>query len=144
MVSYPALFDPDHRAGGFVVTFPDFAYGVTQGATMEEATDMATDLLACLIADLIEKGEKMPKGSKPRGRKFRTIHLPALQSAKVELYVAFQSSGMRKAELARRLGISKSNVDRLFSLSRHSRLDQIEDSFRALGLQLNISIERAA
>jgi antitoxin HicB len=75
MVSYPALFDPDREAGGFVVTFPDFPYGVTQGENEEEATDMATDLLICLISDSIKKDEELPKASKPRGRNFRTISL---------------------------------------------------------------------
>jgi len=45
MVTYPALFEPDHEAGGFVVTFPDFGRGVTQGDAVEEATEMAQDLL---------------------------------------------------------------------------------------------------
>lgn len=143
MVSYPALFDPDREAGGFVVTFPDFSYGVTQGESEEEATDMATDLLICLISDSIKKDEELPKASTPRGRNFRTISLPALQTAKVELYRHFQASGIRKIELARRLGIAKSNIDRLFSLDHHSRLDQVEAALRALGLRLTVSVERA-
>ena len=32
-----ALFEPDLEAGGFVVTFPDFSYGVTQGESEQEA-----------------------------------------------------------------------------------------------------------
>lgn len=144
MVSYPALFDPDREAGGFVVTFPDFPYGVTQGESEEEATDMATDLLICLISDSIKKDGELPKASKPRGRKFRTISLPALQTAKVELYRQFRASGLRKIELARRLGIAKSNIDRLFSLGHNSRMDQVEAALRALGLRLTVSVERAA
>src|SRR5271157_5042044 len=41
MEPYLALFEPDRKAGGFVVTFPDFGYGVTQGETDKEATGMA-------------------------------------------------------------------------------------------------------
>ena len=40
------------------------------------------------------------------------IELPAMAALKTELYIAFQASGMRKAELARRLGIPKTTVDR--------------------------------
>jgi len=47
--------------------------------------------------------------------------------------MAFLASGIRKAELARRLGIPKTTVDRLFDLDRHTRLDQIEAAFAALG-----------
>src|ERR1035441_7502094 len=48
-----------------------------------------------------------------RGSQYRFVRLSALQGAKAELYMAFLASGMRKAELARRLGIPKTNVDRL-------------------------------
>jgi antitoxin HicB len=141
LVIYPALFEPDEKAGGFVVTFPDLPHGVTQGETVEEAIEMATDLLACLITDVMEKGEALPAPSKPRGRKYRPINLPALQSAKAELYRAFVASGMRKADLARRLGIPKTTVDRLFDFGNHTRLDQIEAAFAALGKRLSIAVE---
>lgn len=70
--------------------------------------------------------------------------MPALESAKVELYRAFLASGIRKSELARRLGIAKTNVDRLFALNRKSRFDQIEKAFAALGKRLDIEVRDAA
>jgi antitoxin HicB len=144
MLSYAALFDPDRKAGGFVVTFPDFAYGVTQGETLQEASDMASDLLACLVSDLVKEGKPLPGVSKPRGRKYRAVSLTALQSAKAELYTAFLASGIRKAELARRLRIPKTTVDRLFDFENHTRLDQIEAAFAALGKELSIIVRDAA
>jgi antitoxin HicB len=70
--------------------------------------------------------------------------LPGLQSAKVELYNVFLASGIRKAELARRLDIPSPNIDRLFSLRHQSRLDQLEAAFKALGKELTIDIRDAA
>jgi antitoxin HicB len=144
MVVYPALFEPDEQAGGFVVTFPDLPHGVTQGETVEEAIEMATDLLACLITDVMEKRQALPAPSKPRGRKYQLIGLPVLQSAKTELYGAFVASGIRKAELARRLGIPVAAVDRLFDFGYRTRLDQIEAAFAALGKRLAVEIRDAA
>jgi antitoxin HicB len=72
------------------------------------------------------------------------IQLPALVAMKTELYIAFQASGLRKTELARRLGIPKTNVDRLFSLRHHTRLEQLEAAFRALGKELLVDIRDAA
>ena len=46
--------------------------------------------------------------------------------------------------MARRMGTSKVNVDRLFDLTHHSRLDQIEAAFRALGKELAIEVRDAA
>ena len=144
MVTYPALFEPDLEAGGFVVTFPDFRYGVTQGEGLEEAVEMAQDLLEGLLSDLIGQGEEVPKPGRRRGRRYRLVSLPALQSAKVELYVAFRASGLRKAELARRIGIPKSNLDRLFDLQHRSRFDQLEAAFAALNKHIWVEVRDAA
>lgn len=138
-----ALFEPDTEKGGFVVTFPDFPWGVTQGDTEEEATEMAVDAITLVIDELIKRGEEIPRQSKVRGRKYRVIDLPALAAAKVELYRAFRASGIRKAELARRIGISKGNVERLFSLRHRSRLDQIEAALAAVGKKLAVLVQSA-
>ena len=53
MEPYLALFELDRKAGGYVVTFPDFGYGVTQGETEEEAMEMAQDLLMLTVGDCI-------------------------------------------------------------------------------------------
>ncbi len=144
MVTYPALFAPDRKAGGFVVTFSDFRYGVTQGNTLEEAAEMAQDLLEGLVSDLIEQGEDLPKPSRRRGQQYRLVSLPALQSAKVELYRAFRASSMRKAEFARRIGIPRSNLDRLFDLKHQSRFDQLEAAFALLNKHIWVEVRGAA
>ena len=102
MEHYFALFEPDRSAGGYVVTFPDFGYGVTQGETDREAMEMAQDLLMLTIGDYIRENKQLPEPSHPRGAKFRTVPLPALQTAKADLYSVFLESGLKKAEFARR------------------------------------------
>jgi antitoxin HicB len=66
--------------------------------------------------------------SKARGH---FVDLGAISAAKVALYNEMRAAGMKKAELARRLGWQKSQVDRLLDLMHTSRLDQLE---RALAL----------
>ena len=85
MEHYQALFEPDRKAGGYVVTLPDFGYGVTQGETGEEAMDMAQDLLVLTIGDYIREGRPLPAPSRRRGARFHSVPLTALQSAKVDL-----------------------------------------------------------
>jgi antitoxin HicB len=144
MVAYYALFEPDRETSGFVVEFPDFGYGVTQGESLRDAYEMAQDLLKCLAQEQIRKSKPLPAPAKYRGKHFHLVSLPALQSAKVEFYTAFRASGMKKAELARRIGISKTNIERLFDLDHSSRLDQIEAAFRAIGKKLEVTISNAA
>jgi antitoxin HicB len=144
MEPYRALFEPDHKAGGYVVTFPDFGYGVTQGETDEEAMEMAQDLLMLSIGDYIRESRPLPTPGRHRGSKFRSVSLPAFQAAKVDLYVTFLESGLKKAELARRIGIPKTHIERLFSLRHRSRLNRIEAAFAALGKRLHVEARNAA
>jgi antitoxin HicB len=142
-MEYPALFEPAEE-GGFIITFPDFGWGMSQADTEAEAHIMATALLQTLAQEHIRNGEPLPLSGKPRGRKVRMVRLPALQSAKAELYRLSLASGVRKAELARRLGIPKANVDRVFDLGHRSRLDRIEAAFQALGKEIRIEVRPAA
>ena len=143
MENYQALFEPAEE-GGFVVTFPDFDWGVTQGDDEAEALDMAADCLALMIASDIKDGKPLPPPKHHRGSKYRSIRLPALQAAKAELYRQFVASGIRKSQLARRIDIHKANLDRLFDLNHHSRLDHLEAAFRALGKDITIEVRDAA
>lgn len=81
MEPFLGLFEPDRKAGGFVVTFPDFGYGATQGETDEEAMEMAQDLLMLTISDYIRASKPLPTAKRHRGSKFRPVPLPALQAA---------------------------------------------------------------
>jgi antitoxin HicB len=67
-----------------------------------------------------------------------------LESAKAGLYLEFKASGIKKAELARRIGIPKANVERLFDFDHASRLDRIEAAFLAIGKKIEIKISDAA
>jgi len=142
-MEYAALFEPADE-GGFVITIPDFGWGFSQGDTEVEARAMAVALLQTLVQEHIRKRETLPRPTRRRGRKYRFVRLSALQGAKAELYMAFLASGMRKAELARRLGIPETNLDRLFDLDNHSRLDQIEAAFAALGKRIALEVQDAA
>ena len=141
---YPAHFDGDNPEGGYVVTFPDFPEAVTQGENLGEAMEMARDSLRMAIAYRIEHAESVPLPSKRKGKNMRLVGLSTRQAAKLSLYQIWQASGIRKVELARRLGIPPPNVDRLFDFDRATQVDQLEAAFAALGKRLVIGVEDAA
>ena len=68
----------------------------------------------------------------------------ALECAKLGLYQAMTEQGIKKAELARRLGWHMPQVDRLFDLRHASRLDQIEAAARVLGRTLEVRVAWSA
>lgn len=105
---------------------------------------MAADLLQTLIQDYINKDKDLPTPAKRRGRQYRAIALPALPSAKVELYLAMRAGSVSKAELSRRVGIHKANFNRLLNLGHASRFDQIEAALQALGKRIVLTVEDAA
>ena len=62
MVVYPAIF---HKSieGGYVVVFPDFDYGATEGKTLEEAIEMAEDAIAMMLAHYEDHRQQIPEPS---------------------------------------------------------------------------------
>ena len=54
---YPAVFTPEDA--GYSVVFPDLKNCFTSGATLEEAMDMANDVLCLTLYDLEHEGASM-------------------------------------------------------------------------------------
>jgi antitoxin HicB len=143
MVTYQALFELAAE-GGFVITFPDLGCGATQGEDENDGMNEATLFMETVIGEMIKQGTPLPAARKYRGKNYRQVRLPALSGAKAELYRAFQASGIRKAELARRLSISKGNIERLFDLRHSTRMELLDEAFAALGKRLRVEVDEAA
>ena len=141
MLRYPVILEPDTN-DTILVSFPDFPEAHTFGDDENEALARAVDLLEDVLADHIENRREIPPPSKARKRD-RLVTLPVLTEAKVRLYGEMRTSGIRQAELARRLGCHMRQVDRLLDLSHASRLDQIEAAFAALNKRIVIEIQDA-
>jgi antitoxin HicB len=97
-----------------------------------------------MLADRIAARQDVPRPGKMRDRKVRPVVVPALVAVKIALYGELRAAAITKAELARRMGQPKQQVERLFNLRRASRLDQIEAAFAALGKRLGIEVQDAA
>ncbi|MBZ5622452.1 MAG: helix-turn-helix transcriptional regulator [Acidobacteriia bacterium] len=52
-----------------------------------------------------------------------------------------RTAGVRKAELARRLGCQKSQIDRLLDFKNSTRMEHIEAAFRALGKRIVTEVQ---
>lgn len=142
MLAYPALFEPEGK--GFVVTFPDIPEAITEGDSAGEAMEYAVDALQTALSEYINRRLEIPSPGRARGKNIRLVCLPALAEAKIGLYRTMRAKGVRKAEIARRIGWQKSQVDRLLNLKHASRLDQIETALNVLDKRLSIHVEDAA
>ncbi len=143
MVQYPVILDPDEKSG-YTVLFPDLPYGVTQGETVAQCLERAREVITLVLEDILVENRPVPPAKRRRGEKVYYVALPALESAKVELYELMHSMGVTKAGLARRMKVHRQQADRLLDLRHASRFDQVEAAFAALGKRLNITVEDAA
>ena len=71
-VVYPVLFY-EEKEGGYSVFVPDLDNATTCGDTLEESIVMAEDLIAGIILDKIEEGEKIPKARKIENISFEEL-----------------------------------------------------------------------
>ena len=69
-----------------------------------------------------------------------SVTLPAVVTSKVLLSNEMIRQGVRKAEMARRLGVHTPQVDRLLNLRHSSRIEQVEAALETLGRRLDVSI----
>jgi antitoxin HicB len=138
MFDYPVILQAQPE-GGFVVTFPNVPEAITQGEDKDEALLYAVDALETALSFYVDARKPLPvPGKAKRGQP--TVRPSALECAKLGVYRAMTEQGIKKAELARRLGWHMPQVDRLFDLRHASRLDQIEAAARALGRHVEVSV----
>jgi antitoxin HicB len=136
---YPVVLTPDDN-DTLLVTCPALPEVTTFGEDKADALRHAIDAIEEAIAGRIAHGEDVPL---PRVRKGPQVRLPLLTSLKVLLYRRARAAGVNRAELGRRLGWHREQVDRLFRLDHHSRLDQVEAAFRALDSQVEVEVRAA-
>lgn len=140
MFDYPVELTPDGDT--LLVTFPDIPEAITFGANTNEALCQAIDALETALSFYIDNRQPVPTPSAPNGRP--TVRPSGLESAKLGLYQAMTERGIRKAELARRLGWHVPQVDRLLDLTHSSRFDQIEAAARAMDLRVEVNVSPRA
>lgn len=137
MFDYPVTLTRDGDT--VLVTFVDVPEAITFGADEDEALLQAVDALETGLSFYVDARKALPSPSKPkRGQK--TVRPGALEGAKLGLYQAMTEQGIRKADLARRLGWHVPQVDRLFDLRHASKLEQIETAARSLGRTVEVRV----
>ena len=137
MFDYPVTLTPDD--GSVLVTFADVPEAITFGADEDEALLQAIDALETGLSFYVDARKPLPAASAPSvGQK--TVRPSALECAKLGVYQAMTDQGIKKAELARRLGWHMPQIDRLFDLRHASKFDQIEAAANVLGKRVRVEV----
>jgi antitoxin HicB len=135
MLAYPVELTPDGKF--LMVTFPDIPEANSQGDSVEDALGMAKDALESAIDWYIEEGKPVPVPSKPKRGQHVVELLPSV-AAKVLLLNEMLRQKVRPAQLARRIGTTPQEINRLTDIRHTTKIDRIDTALRALGKRLII------
>lgn len=140
--NYPAEVERDED-GRFIVTFPDFGWGATDGATLDEAMTEARDLLRELIAATIRDGDDLPTPT-PTTEHRPIVVPPLLIALKAALYEAFRGAGVSQRRFARDLDVAESEVRRMLNPDHATKVATIDRALSRLGKSISVTVGEAA
>ena len=136
--AYPCELNPDGD-GGLVASFPDIPQAITGGRDRTEALTMAEDALATALAGYVHAQWDIPTPSQPVAGQ-ELVAVPTVVAAKLALYSAMREQRISNAELASRLAISESTVQKLIDPERNSPIVQVQKALQALGRSLVVEV----
>ena len=122
-----------------MVTCPSLPEFSSVGDSRDEALLEAIDGIETTLQMYMQDRRDIPlPGICKRGQLL--VSLPPLAVAKLGLYQAMQIQHLRKADLARLLGVHLPQVDRLLDLRHRSKLEQVETALNAVGYRLEVVV----
>lgn len=132
----------EDSAGDHVVTVRELPEVVTSGSNLKEALELAADAIeAAMTGRMKDEMELDPPAPLRHGE--HPVALPVQLAAKAAIYSAWKRARMSKAELALRLDRDEDEVRRMLDPRHVTKLDQLEEAARALGVHLSVTFEAA-
>jgi antitoxin HicB len=138
MIAYPVILSKDTN-GTILVTSVDFPELVTFGQDKDDALSRVIGAFEEAIEARISDREEIPLPSKFKASAPH-VTLPVQAEVKVLLYQQMRKSGVRKADLARKMDLHRQEIDRLLDLNHATSIAKLEKAFSVLGKSINIKI----
>jgi antitoxin HicB len=147
MFIYRIELTPDDN-DTFLVTCPLLPEVTSFGDSIEDAKRHVVDAIDEALAARVAAGAAIPVETDETVDLDRDlaflVRVPLQSAIKTLLHIACRSADVSRAELARRLGWHREQVDRLFRFDHATRLDQFDAAFGALGRALDLGLGSAA
>jgi len=138
---YSVKFEPGQKKGVVVVSFDDVPEAITEGKTILEAEQNASEALSMALLSYPLRGLPVPKAKVRNGKK---ISVPADVAAKLAVLETFASSKMSKSELAKRLQKDEKEIRRILDPLHATKLSTLVETLATLGKRMIIGIKEAA
>lgn len=123
--------------GTLLIQFPDIPEAAAVAETEGEAQVQAIEGLEAALQMYIDARRPIPATSF-NGGPAATLDVSA--TAKLLLANEMVRQGMRKADLARALGVHPPQVDRLLDLGHASKIEAVEAALSVLGRRLDVAL----
>lgn len=136
MSTYCYTLTPDDN-GTLLVLFPDVPEAAAVAETLADAPQQATEGLEAALQMYVDARRPIPS---PSFESPDSVTLGVSVTAKLLLSDAMVSQGIRKADLARLLGVHSPQVDRLLNLGHSSKVEAVESALYALGHRLEVAL----
>ena len=134
---YPVQITQD--GDGYLVQFPDIPEAITFGESVEHAKEMASDALLTALEFYFEDLREVPAASPVEGGQ-EYVELPASIAVKVQLLNEMVHQRVKQAELARRMQLSPTQVNRMVNVRQSTKIDTLSQAFKALGKHLDFIV----
>ena len=136
MLTYCYTLTPDDN-GTLLVQFPDIPEATSVGNNGQDAQANAREGLEAALQMYIDARRPIPL---PAAVGQGSVSLSAVPTSKILLSNEMVAQGIRKAEMARRLGVHAPQVDRLLDLTHSSKIEAVEAAFQQLSRRLDVSV----
>jgi len=132
MYNYAIHFEQDDTPG-LAVFCRDLPQLSSYGDDIDHALREAVDAIEATLSIYVDERRTIPEASPPQDGE-QVVYLPAVTVAKIVLWNTMMERDMRKADLRRLLGVHQVQSDRLVDFLHTSKIEQIEDALRQLGV----------
>lgn len=134
--TYPASLT-DNGEGGFIVSFRDVPEINTEIWDRSELQQTGANALITAADICFEKKIPFPDPSEVRQGEV-AIQLPFSAGSKILLHKTMLAANVRPSDLARRMGKIPQEVNRILDLRHNTKIDTIQEAFKALGKNLSV------
>lgn len=135
-MQYPVIIEKDGNT--FMARFVDIPEALTCGDTYEEALAEAHDALVTAFEFYFEDQRPVPMPSAIEGH--AVVSVPPSVWAKVLVLNTMLSEHITQAELAKRMGSRKQEMQRIINLGHNTKIDTLNKALEVMGKHLTLSV----
>lgn len=139
MFNYPIKLTHDAETQTWIASCRDLPLMNSVGDSVEQALLESIYGLVTAVAIEIEERRPVPQGSSAQEGEY-IVSLPVLAAMKAALHNAMIETGTRKADLARKLGKTGTQIDRLLDVEHSSKVETVELALHQLNRSIAVSI----